>query len=131
MPTLSFTGDTHDEIVAQVRRWLSSLQGEDRHLSPVEAVNAAANLTKEALRVIAAAAPAPVAESDVVKALTEQGFKATEATRNAVVQSLDSLSSLTGGGLVKRARDAQANAIWEMNQTVAKQILKGIRSGRK
>ncbi len=127
MPTLSFEGDTHDELVAKVKRWLASLEGEERPLSAQEAIEAGANLTKEALRVIAAAAPAPVAQSDVVRAVTEMGYKATDTTKQALVESLDALSQLTDGVVVKRVQEARKNAVYEMNSAVAKQILKAIR----
>ena len=127
MATLSFDGETHDEIVVKVRRWLASVDGvDDTHLAPTEAVSASAELTKEALRIIAAAAPAPVAQSDVVKGLTALGYQATDATAKTVIDALDALSSLTGDGVVKRVRDASSAAVWEMNAAVAKQVLKGI-----
>ncbi len=129
MPTLSFEGDTHQEIVSQVKKWLASQSGTER-LSAPDAVMATADLTKEALRVIAAAAPEPIAQNDVVKALTAMGFKATDATRDAVLQSLNALSTVTGGSLLRRVSDAQAAAVWEMNQQVAKQVLKGLRGNR-
>lgn len=125
MPTLSFEGETHQEIVSKVKKWLASQSGDD-HLSPSEAVTATADLTKEALRVIAAAAPDPIAQNDIVKSLTGMGYKATDATRDAVLQSLNALSTVTGGGLVKQVSDAQAAAMWEMNQQVAKQVLKSL-----
>jgi hypothetical protein len=43
-----------------------------------------------------------------------------------VLQSLSALSTVTGGGLLKQVSDAQAAAVWEMNQQVAKQVLKGL-----
>jgi hypothetical protein len=128
MATLSFDGETHDEIVAKVRRWLRSLDGFDDEtaLSPAEAIGASAELTKDALRVIASAAPGPVAQSEVFKGLTALGYQATDATSKAMIDALDSLSSVTGGSVVKRVRDAQAAATWEMSQAMAKQILKGM-----
>ena len=75
---------------------------------------------------IAAAAPEPIAENEVVKALTGMGYKATDATRDAMIQSLNALSTVTGGGLLKPVSDAHAAAMWEMNQQVAKQVLKGL-----
>lgn len=129
MPTLSFEGETQAELVAKVKRWLASVEGEeDRSLSAAEVVAASGELTKEALRIIAAAAPGPVAHSEVVKGLTALGYKATDATSKAVVDALDALSKVTGGGLLKQARDAQASALYEMNAAVAKQLLKGLRS---
>jgi hypothetical protein len=76
--------------------------------------------------VVAAAAPEPIAQNDIVKALTNIGFKTTDATRDALLQSLNALSTVTGGGLVKQVSDAQAAAMWEMNQQVAKQVLKSL-----
>jgi hypothetical protein len=55
MPTLSFEGETHQEIVSKVKKWLAS-QASDERLSATDAVTATADITKEALRVIAAAA---------------------------------------------------------------------------
>ena len=67
--------------MVKVRRWLASIEGEeDGNLSTVDAIEQGAELTKEALRIIAAAAPEPVAQSEVVKALTNAGYKATDLT---------------------------------------------------
>ena len=41
---------------------------------------------------VAQAAPAPVARSEVMKALTRMGYEATDATRKAVVSGLDALA---------------------------------------
>lgn len=130
MASLSFEGETHGEIVIKVRRWLASLEGEDAgHLSPTEIVEQGAELTKEALRIIASAAPAPVAESDVVKALTDLGYKATETTKQALVDGLDVVEELTGGSVVKQARDTRNSLVYEMNAAIARQILKALRGG--
>jgi len=126
--TLCFDGDTHDEIVIKVKRWLASLEGEEEeHLTPTEAVERGAELTKEALRVIASAAPGPVAHSDVVKGLTSLGYRVTDQTKDALISSLDSLAEMTGGSLVKRAESARRSAVYEMNSQVAKQLLKALR----
>ena len=69
MPTLSFEGETHQEIVSKVKKWLASQAGDER-LSPTTRSTATADITKEALRVIAAAAPEPIAQNEMVKALT-------------------------------------------------------------
>ena len=98
MATLSFEGETHGELVVKVRRWLASLEGEEEgHLSRAEAVEQGAELTKEALRVIAAAAPQPIAQSEVVKALTGMGYKATDSAKEAIIDGLDSVEEMTGG----------------------------------
>jgi hypothetical protein len=130
--SLSFEGDTHGELVQKVRRWLRSVEGEeeDVHLTPAEAVDRGAELTKEALRVVAAAAPQPVAESDLVKSLTGLGYRATEATREAVIAGLDALEEVTGGSVVHRGEDAARSALWQMNSAVAKQVLKALTAQR-
>ena len=128
MATLSFEGETHGELVVKVRRWLASLEGEEEgSLSTAEAINQGAELTKEALRIIASAAPEPVAQSEVVKALTNAGYKATDATKQALVDGLDSVEEVTGGSVVKLARDASKTAVYQMNATVARQLLKSLR----
>ena len=128
MATISFEGETHGELVVKVRRWLASVEGEeDGALTPHEAINQGAELTKEALRIIASAAPEPVAQSEVVKALTNAGYKATDLTKQAVVDGLDSVEEVTGGSVVKLARDASKTAVYQMNATVARAILKSLR----
>ncbi|HEX9259687.1 MAG TPA: hypothetical protein VF855_09140 [Acidimicrobiales bacterium] len=126
MPTLTFEGETHAELVAKVRRWLESLEGEERLLTPAEAVQATAELTKDALRIIASAAPKPVAQSEMVKGLTAMGYSITDQTSKAMVDAIDAMSVVSGEKLVKRARDTSASTIFEMNQALAKQILKGL-----
>jgi hypothetical protein len=129
MASLSFEGETHEEIVLKVQRWLQSTRGgtEEVRLSAVEAVERGAELTKDALRVIAAVAPEPIAESDVVKSLTTMGYKATDATKESVVSSLDALDQLTGGSVVQRAESAARNIAYQMNVAVAKQVLRALK----
>ena len=128
MATLSFEGETHGEIVQKVRRWLASLDGaEEGEISVIEAIQQGAELTKDALRIIASAAPGPIAQSDVVKALTGMGYKATDATKQALIDGLDSVEEITGGSVVKAARDASRSAVYQMNATVARQLLKALR----
>ncbi|MGN6695679.1 MAG: hypothetical protein ACTHN0_16000 [Aquihabitans sp.] len=128
MATISFEGETHGELVVKVRRWLASVEGEEEgNLTTHEAINQGAELTKEALRIIASAAPEPVAQSEVVKALTNAGYKATDITKQAVVDGLDSVEEVTGGSVVKLAQDATKTAVYQMNTTVARAILKSLR----
>lgn len=129
MATLSFDGETHGELVLKVKRWLQSVEGgeEVTSLTPIEAVERGAEITKDALRVIAAAAPQPVASSDVVKSLTSMGYKATDQTRDAVVAGLDSLDELTGGVVLKRVEDARRSLVYEMNATIARQLLRALK----
>jgi hypothetical protein len=128
MPILTFEGETHGEIVLKVRRWLASLENNDEALlTPVEAVHQGAELTKDALRIIASAAPAPIAQSDVLKGLTNMGYKATDATKGAVISGLDSLEEVTGGSLVRQVSKAGRRAAWEMNSTIARQVLRTLR----
>ena len=128
MPTMSFEGETHGEIVVKVKRWLASLDGNpEGNLSAVEAIEQGAELTKDALRIIASAAPGPVAQSELMKGLTNMGYKATEATKDALVSGLDSLEEATGGGVVRQVSKAGRRAAYEMNVTIARQLLKSLR----
>jgi hypothetical protein len=129
MATLSFEGETHQQLVLKVKRWLQSVEGgeEVTRLTPAEAVERGAELTKDALRVIAAAAPEPIASNDVVKSLTSMGYKATDSTKEAVISGLDSLDELTGGSVVKRAERTGRSIVYEMNAAVAKQVLRALR----
>ncbi|HUZ43667.1 MAG TPA: hypothetical protein VMU63_04630 [Acidimicrobiales bacterium] len=128
MPMLSFEGETHDEIVRKVRRWLASLDGDESEtLSPVEAVERASELTKDALTVIAHAAPGPVARSEVMKGLTRMGYEATDSTRRAVVAGLDAMADATEGSVLKRIQRARNSVLYEMNTAVARQFLRSLR----
>lgn len=128
MPTLSFEGETHGEIVVKVRRWLASIEeAPEGTLSAVEAIEQGAELTKDALRIIAAAAPGPIAQSELIKGLTSMGYKATDATKGALVAGLDSLEEATGGSVVKQVSKAGRRAAYEMNATIARQVLKSLR----
>ena len=128
MATISFEGETHGELVVKVRRWLASVEGaDDGNLTTHEAINQGAELTKEALRIIASAAREPVAQSELVKALTTAGYKATDLTKQAVVEGLDSVEEVTGGSVVKLARDASKTAVYQMNTTMARALLKSLR----
>src|SRR3989442_1461529 len=58
MPTVSFEGETHDEIVRKVRRWLASIDGEEgSSLSAVEGGGEAPGSTQEGGAGRPAAAP--------------------------------------------------------------------------
>jgi len=125
---LAFEGETHGELVIKVRRWLASLEGEDAgHVAAADAIEQGAELTKEALRIIAAAAPEPIAQHELVKALTGMGYKATDNAKEALIDGLDSVEEVTGGSVVKRVRDVAEQAVYEMNSQVARQILKSLR----
>ena len=125
MPKVTFEGDTQQEIVAQVKRWLASLDiDEDGAMTVTQAISQGADLTKDALRIVAAAAPRPIAQHDVVKALTDMGYKATDATRDSLVTGLEGVEALTGGSVVKRVGAKGREAVFEMNATIAKQILR-------
>ena len=126
-PTLSFEGETHDEIVRKVRRWLASIDGEvEETISITEAVDRASELTKDALTVIAQSAPGPVARSEVMKQLTRMGYEATDATKRAVISGLDALTEAEGD-LLRRAEGARKSVVYEMNSAVARQVLRALR----
>jgi hypothetical protein len=125
MPKLIFEADTQQDLVLQVKRWLASLEAEDDgSISVSQAISQGAELTKDALRVIASAAPKPVAQNDLVKGLTEMGYKATDATSRALVDGLDSVETLTGGSVLKQVSARGRSAVYQMNVAVAKQVLK-------
>ena len=127
MPSLNFEGETHDELVRKVRRWLASVEGDEQNLSAVQAVEKASEITKDALTVIAAAAPGPIASSDILKGLKKMGYDATDSTKRAVTSGLNALADVTGGGILKRADRARKDAVYEMNASVARQMLKTLR----
>ncbi|HEX9683370.1 MAG TPA: hypothetical protein VGA13_09825 [Acidimicrobiales bacterium] len=129
MATLTFDGESHQEIVLKVRRWLASVEGAPGgHLTPVEAVEQAAEITKDALRVLATAAPGPVAQNDIIKGLTSMGYRATDISKEAVVAGLDSVEQLTGGSVLTKVRDARKQVRYEMSGAVARQILNVLKS---
>ncbi len=128
MPTLSFDGETHSEILLKVKRWLASLENTPQgNLSAVDAIEQGAELTKDALRIIASAAPGPVAQSELMKGLTSMGYKATDATKTALISGLDSIEEATGGSVVKQVSKAGRRAAYEMNSTIARQVLRSLR----
>jgi hypothetical protein len=128
MPVLMFEGETHDEIVRKVRRWLSSVDGEEESLSVVEAVERASELTKDALTVVAQAAPGPIARSDIVKALTRMGYEATDSTKRAVVAGLDALADAAPDeSLLRRVSKARNSVVYEMEAAVARQVLRALK----
>ena len=137
MATLSFEGDTHQEIVRQVRRWLESAEGKaapdgeaDEAPAAVravaDAVERVSELARDALTVVAERAPEPVARNDVVKALTRMGYEATATTRRAVVGALDALSD-GDADVVKRVQKARHDVLYEMESAAAKQVLRALR----
>ena len=57
-------------------------------------------------------------------ALNDAGVKATDATRDALVKGLETIEEATEGGVVRRVTEKGRSAFWEMNATVAKEMLK-------
>jgi hypothetical protein len=124
MATVSFEGETHDEIVGKVRAWLESVEAGETDMAAM--INQQAALTKDALRIIAESAPGPISDNDVIKSLTKMGYKATDATRDAALTALSSLESATGGSMVKNVADQGSKAMFKMNAAIAKQFLKAV-----
>jgi hypothetical protein len=130
MASLSFEGETHQELTQKVRRWLASVDGKtEGDPSMADVVNESAELTKDALRILAAQA-GPIAQSDLVKALTQMGYKATDATRGAALTGLDALETATGGSVVRKVTNVGTQAFYEMNSQIAKQILRSLTTSR-
>ena len=103
MPKLIFEGATQADLVQQVRRWLTSLEDdEEGGITVSQAISQGAGLTKDALRIVASAAPKPIAQNELVHQLTEMGYKATDATSKAMVDGLGSVEELTGGSVIRQ-----------------------------
>ncbi|MGH9066941.1 MAG: hypothetical protein ACRD0J_05575 [Acidimicrobiales bacterium] len=129
MPTLTFEGETQDEIVRQVRRWLAGIDGGVRSTPVSDAVERASGMTRDALAVIAQSAPGPLSRNEVFKALTRMGYEVTESTRRAVLAGLDGFSEAPGQDgtpLVKRVERARNSVLYEMNSAVARQVLRSL-----
>ena len=124
MATVSFEGETHDEIVGKVRAWLESVDAGETDMAAM--INQQAAITKDALRIIAQSAPGPISDSEVLKSLTKMGYKATDAARDAALTALTSLESATGGSMVKNVADQGSKAMFKMNSAIAKQFLKAV-----
>lgn len=128
MPTVTFEGATHPEIVAQVRTWLASTEAELEGTEAVaNMVNETADLTKEALRVIAEVAPESIAQSELVASLTELGLASTDVTRDVALSGVDLVEQVTGGSIVRNVAERGSKAVWQMSAPVAKQILRAAR----
>ncbi len=127
MPKLVFEGGTQQELVSQVRAWLASLEADDEgFISMSQAIEQGAGLTKDAMRIIASAAPKPIAQNEVVKQLTEMGYKVTDATSKTLVDGLGSVDEISGGAVLKQVTERGRTAAFQMNAAVAKQILKAL-----
>lgn len=126
--TVTFEGETHADVVDQVKTWLATVE-EPEHLTAAEAIEQGAGLYKDALRIIAAAAPRPVAENEIVKSLTDMGYRATDVTKDRLIEGLGRVEELSGGTLVREVRDTGKNAVFEMNATLAKSILRQLTGG--
>jgi hypothetical protein len=121
MPELKFSARTHPELVRQVREWLATASGE-RTMADV--ITESSELTKDALRIIAAAAPAPVAESDLLKTLTNLGYRATDLTRATLVAGLDTVRGVDDGLVMQAAKKAGKTMLFMMTPRAAKQMRK-------
>ncbi len=130
MPKLIFEADTQQELVRQVQEWLASLKAdEEGFITLSQAIEQGAGVTKDAMRIIASAAPRPIARNEMVKQLTAMGYKLTDATSKTLVDRLEAVDEITGGGVVKGVTDKGRTAAFQMNAAVAKQILKAFAGG--
>jgi hypothetical protein len=130
MPKLIFEGDTQQDLVQQVHQWLASLQADkDGQISLSQAIEQGAGVTKDAMRIIASAAPKPIAQNEMVKQLTAMGYKLTDATSKTLVERLEAVDEVTGGGVVRQVTEKGRTAAFQMNAAVAKQILKALSGG--
>ena len=99
MATLSFEGETH----ARARHQGAALAGVDRRRGrPATSrrcrrSSRAPSSPRRRCASSPPSAPGPVKESEVVKALTDLGYKATDTTKQALIDGLDTVEELTGG----------------------------------
>ena len=121
MPDLTFTASSHAELVIQVRQWLET--AESTKTTPATSVGKSAELAKDALRVVADAAQKPIAESDLLKALTEMGYDVTDRTRDTLLVGLGVATEVTDGSFVRKAQSSGEAAFFEMNSAFAKRLL--------
>ena len=126
MATLSFEGDTEEELIARVRRWLRSTEQPSDHTSPTEAVERLADLVKDGMTVIASAAPQPVAHTDVARGLTKMGYRLTDDTTQALQSGLNALAELSGDRLVTRVRRAGQAMAYEMQSALAHEVMRAV-----
>lgn len=114
VPELRFTARTHTELVRQVREWLASAERE-RTMSDV--VTDSADLTKDALRILASAAPGAMSESELVRSLVSLGYRITDTTRDTLVAGLDALGAVSDPRVTATAARA-----YKLNTSVAKVV---------
>jgi hypothetical protein len=127
MPKVVFEGETHQEIMAQVKRWLLSHEADDQGaITAAEAISQGAGLTKDALRLIASAAPRPIAQNELVRGLTDLGYKATDTSKDALLEGLEAVEQLSGGSVLRQVSRTAGEVVYEMNSGVAKGILRGL-----
>jgi hypothetical protein len=121
VPDLTFSAPSHAALVVQVRQWLET--AEDTETTPATLVGKSAEITKDALRLVADAAPKPIGESDLLKALTEMGYDVTDRTRDTVITGLGMATEVTDGSFVRKAQSTGESAFFEMNAQFAKRLL--------
>jgi hypothetical protein len=63
----------------------------------------------------------------MVKGLTSMGYKVTDATKDTIVAGLDSIEEMTGGSVVRQVTKTGRRVAYEMNSTIARQVLKSLR----
>lgn len=67
-----------------------------------------------------------MAQNDLVKGLTDLGYRATDSSKDAITKGLDTVDRLSGGTVLKRVSETGRGVMYEMNAGVAKGILKGL-----
>ena len=106
-----------------MRTWLASAERPPLVGAVADAVSSASDITRDALTVIAEAAPESVARNDLVKALVKLGHDSNEAAKRSTLAALDALSEASDGTLLKRVERARNSVVYEMNAAVARQML--------
>ncbi len=125
MPTLSFEGEANGEILVKVRRSSRPVEGaEQANISAVEAVNRA----REPPR--GASSPPPpraVAQSDVVKGLTNAGAGHRQHQGRRRLPASTRSRRPPAAASVRQATKAAGKVAYQMSTTMARQLLQSIR----
>ncbi len=82
-----------------------------------DVVTDSADLTKDALRILASAAPRAVSESELVRSLVGLGYRVTDTTRDTLVAGLDALGAVSDPRVTATAARA-----FKLNASVAKVV---------
>lgn len=128
MANVTFEADSLEDLVVQMKRWISTYDSPNKASDIVNligtATGATGDLAKAAIAMVANSAPEPISSSDIFKRLTQLGYEVTESAQKTVTSTLDTLANDDGVGIVEKVDKARDAALYEMSQAVARGVLK-------